>query len=560
MNKDYIILEEANCHNCMRCVRACPTNAMTYIDNKPQIVKDDCIYCGNCYAICPHEAKKVCSDFELVKQWLKDEEVYLSVAPSFAVVFPQMKSFIQLLKHRGFKEVSETARGAAVVSKAYANLIKDGSMKNIISTCCPVVTNLVEKYYGDLCDNLAPVVSPMITHGLMIKQQHPNCKVVFLSPCIAKFKEIDDPRNKGVIDAVVSMQEILDWIECDLSEDEVGMWKEFEGDIARLYPTTGGILATLPKDSNYKYVSIEGIDRIKRMLDAMRDGTLEGYFFEASACMGSCIEGPLLQHFKHNEWLGQSMIREAVDLNATIAQGNVPLDLDITWKDACVQHTYHSEEEIQQQLIAMGKTDVSKMHDCGACGYETCRLKAVAVLDGKADPDICLPAALEKAKSLSNMILDNTPNGIVVLDTNANIVELNPAAKKLLCIGNVNPSGMPISALLPDDALLRLILSTKDDTEYIRIWYAGYGKLIDHAIVNINGQDRIVLILMDRTKENRREMQMKEMRDRTMKVTQQVIDEQMTTVQEIASILGETTARSKVALTRLKEAMEESNE
>ena len=208
-------------------------------------------------------------------------------------------------------------------------------------------------------------------------------------------------------------------------------------------------------------------------------------------------------------------------------------------------------------MIALGKVSQDKIHDCGACGYETCRLKAIAVLDGKADPRICLPEALERAESLSNVVIENTPNGIVVLDKDLNIREMNPSARKMLNLEMVNPTGMPIITVLPDDALERLIRMTGRKTEYMRVFYDNYKMLIDHAIVNVESQNLYVLILMDRTSENAREVQMRNMRQRTIDVTAAVIDEQMRTVQEIASLLGETTARSKVALTQLKRSMDE---
>ncbi len=556
---EYIRLEPSHCHNCLRCVRACPTNAMTYLKNQPTIVEEECILCGRCYSVCPHDAKAVITDLDRVKEWLNQhQQVIISTAPSFVAVWPQFESLAKILEGRGFSEVRETAEGAKLVTKAFKNLIDEGKMENIITTCCPAVNSLIEKQYGELTPFMAPVVSPMIAHGRLIKKEHPEAKVVFLSPCIAKFREIRDERFAGAIDACIGMDELLQWISGSLKESETADWKDFEGSIARLYPTPGGILNCIEHDNrNYKYVDVEGIDRIEKVLDAMKEGTLKGYFFEMSACIGSCIGGPLLAHFKHNEWLGQSVIRENVDMNAKISGGKLPLDLSAEWKPEDIWRPRHTEEEIQAQMIAMGKTSPQKIHDCGACGYETCRLKAIAVLDGKADPRICLPEALERAESLSNVVIENTPNGIIVFDKDLNVREMNPSARKMLNLDMINPTGMPIVSVLPDDALERLVRMCGRKTEYIRVYYENYKKLLDHAIVNVESQELYVVILMDRTDESIREEKLRTMRERTIDVTSAVIDEQMRTVQEIASLLGETTAKSKVALTNLKRAMDE---
>ena len=557
MSSHFIRLQEASCHNCMRCVRACPTNAMTYMNDQPTIIEEECILCGNCYSVCPHDAKEVLSEMGKVRKWLDEkQEVILSVAPSFVSVWPQFSALQNILINRGFSGVDETARGAKLTSQAYVNLIEKGEMENIITTCCPAVVALIEKEYGDQIGLLAPVVSPMIAHGRLLKKEHPNAKVVFLSPCIAKIKEIEDPRFRGSIDACISMEEVFLWLKGDLKEEEKEDWKNFEGSVARLYPTPGGIIATLPRDTGYKYVNVEGIDRIKDVLATLRDNHLKGYFFEMSACRESCLGGPLLAHFKHNEWLGQSIIRENVNREEKVSGGPLPVDMEAIWKKENIYRPSHTEEEIQEEMIAMGKTSEEKIHDCGACGYETCRLKAIAVLDGKADPKICLPEALAQAQSLSNVVIENTPNGIIVMDDKLNIREMNPSARAMLNMDMTNPTGMPLEAVLPSDELISMIQGLGTKTGYIRIFYDSYKKLIYHAIVKIPNEPYVVLILMDRTEEETKEQMMKQMRSQTMEVTQEVIDDQMRTVQEIASLLGETAAKSKVALTRLKKAMD----
>ena len=558
MNPFYIRLQESSCHNCMRCVRACPTNAMTYIHSQPMIVEKECILCGRCYSVCPHDAKAVVSDLKTVRKWLEDgEEVIMSIAPSFVSVWPKFSSLAKILQKRGFSSLQETARGAAMVSRSYIELIEEGKMKNIITTCCPAVNSLIEKEYGELTNQMAPVVSPLIAHGRAIKKNHPHAKVVFLSPCIAKYREIRDPRFAGAVDACISMLELHRWLEETLEEDETADWEDFEGSIARLYPTPGGIISTLPQNPRYKYVAIDGIQRVKEVLEALRSGKLNGYFFELNSCTGSCMGGPLLSHFKHNEWLGQSVIRENVDISKKVNRGDLPVEMHTAWQDEHIFHPVHTEEEIEAQMKAMGKTSPMKIHDCGACGYETCRLKAIAVLDGKADPRICLPEAVSQARSVSGAVIENTPNGIVVLDQDLNIREMNPAARKMVGMGMINPTGLPLAAVFPDDALERLIRMTGLNTEYIRIDYENYHRLIDHAIVKITGEPYTILILMDRTEEVEKENRMRELREKTLEVTRQVIDDQMRSVQEIASLLGETTAKSKVALTNLKKTISE---
>ena len=306
--------------------------------------------------------------------------------------------------------------------------------------------------------------------------------------------------------------------------------------------------------SQYRTVSVEGVERVKRTLQATIDDQLEGYFFEMSACLESCLGGPLLSHVKHNEWQAQQVIRDHIDLHDTVQAGPLPVSVDAKWQPETIWRKTHSEQEIRDMLWMMGKTSKAKEFNCGMCGYETCWDKAVAVLDGKADPKLCLPTALENAESLSNLIIENTPNGIIVLNKDGRIREINPSAQHMLRLDSVNPKGMPIDSVLPSDELLR-ILNTNQKVQYYRQEYPQYGMIIEHAVIQL--EQISILILMDLTVEETKEKVIRNMQQQTVEVAQKVIDDQMRAVQEIASLLGETTAKSKVALTQLMKAISE---
>jgi iron only hydrogenase large subunit-like protein len=561
MDKQYIQLQEANCRNCMRCVRICPTKAMTYVDYQPVIKTEECILCGQCYLVCPHDAKRVFSDLAKVKRWLKDgEKVVVSLAPSFASVWPNLVGLKKSLLKLGFYDVQETAVGANIVSQEYTKLIKEKKMKNIITTCCSSVVYLVEKYYPELVDQLAPVVSPMIAHGMKIKDDFPGCKVVFITPCIAKQKEADEKKYEGIVDATITMGDFNDYLQGNFKDELIAdeKWDNIEGEISRMYPTPGGIIETLSTELSNEYylINVEGSERIKRTLESIRNGELEGYFIEMSECDNSCLGGPLLSHFNHNEWTARSAIYNNVNLDDKVVVLDEKLDYFGNYKGENLIKFDYTNDQIKDILYLMGKTSKEKELNCGMCGYETCREKAIAVLDGKADPKICLPNALEKAQSISNIIIENTPNGIIVLDKNNNVQEINPAAIHLLNLDDINPKGFPLIAVLPSDELEKEINETQK-VQYVEHTYDHLGVTIEHAIMKLAGSEIVILILMDITVNIAKDRIIKEMKQQTFKITQDVIDNQMRTVQEIASLLGETTAKSKVALTRLMKVIEE---
>lgn len=559
----YIQLSEANCRNCLRCVRVCPTKAMTYQNHQPTILEEECILCGKCYAICPHSAKKVHSDGDQVRAWIaQGQPLALSIAPSFASVWPDYPRLKRQLKAIGFQVVEETAVGARLVSQAYMKLIEEHQMKNILSTCCPAVVTYVEKNFPELIDQLAPVVSPMIAHGYDLKERYPGVKTVFLTPCIAKQKEAADPRFAGAVDAVLTMPDLSAWLkEAPVDEPEEQAeeirWETMKTSTVRMYPTPGGVIRTLSSsDEVYERVSAEGMDRVKDALKSIAQGHMEGYFFELSACEQSCLGGPLLCHVDHSEWRARSAIRRNMDPQDQVRQAELPANLRAAWQADPVERTSHTEEEIKDMLFLMGKTSKEKELDCGACGYESCRAKAIAVLEGKADPKLCLPYALEHAQSISNLIIENTPNGILVLDEHNCVREINPAALNMMNLQEIDPIGMPVESILPDQGLHEL-LQDFVGVQYYRCEYPQYHKILNHAMISIEDHRYVILILMDLTVEETKEKVIRQMQMKTAEVAQTVIDDQMRVVQEIASLLGETTAKSKVALTRLMKAMDE---
>ncbi|MEG0841111.1 MAG: [Fe-Fe] hydrogenase large subunit C-terminal domain-containing protein [Erysipelotrichaceae bacterium] len=549
--KGIITLKESDCRNCFKCVRMCPTKSISFINNKPQIDEKQCIACGRCYLICPQSAKQVVSDMNKVKNWLKNkEEVVISIAPSYQNVWVSFSKLKQGLMELGFAHVEETAVAAAVVSSQYLTLMQEGNMRNIIETCCPAIVKLIETRFPDLISQLSPVASPMVVHGRMLKKKYPNAKIVFLSPCIAKQQEALDPRFKDSIDAVLAMNDMDEWL---LDVDGFDEIIETEENIARLYPVSGGIIKTFPSETPYKTLVIEGLDRCTGALKSIMNGHLKGYFFEMNACAGGCLGGPYLYAYQENEWLAQSRIARN-ETAPKITCGDKEDYLSATYENHFIDEGKFSEEQILEVLSRTGKQDKTMRLDCGACGYETCREKAIAVLQGKCDAELCLPYALEHAQSISNLIIKHTPNGIIVLDSHYKISEINPSALAMMQLQNYSVKGFDVQAVLPGNQILE-VLDHVESVSYFVEEYPQVNKIFEHAVISINEKNSFVIILMDLTEKSQQKEHLRQLRQDTINSTQEVINKQMRVVQEIASLLGETTAETKVVLTKLNKTM-----
>ncbi len=547
-----ISLIENNCKHCHRCVAQCPTNAIAFTNKEPEIIDSQCILCGECYVVCPQHAKSIDSDIDLVLSWIEQGlNVHASLAPSFIALLESEESIKTSLIAMGFSSVSETSIAAAKISDHYRVLSKNKS-KNVITTCCPVVVSLIEKYYPSLVDQLAPVKSPMRAHGQMIKEEHPNDKVVFIGPCIAKIKEAHDSRE---VDAVITFEDIQHYFESNKSESDFFV-SSYTNDKARQYPTSGGILSTLiGLEKDVDTMVVDGIEHVKDCCQAICDHQITGVFIEMSACVGSCLNGPLLYKNPQNKWKAKHIL-ESNNKHKNWKEQTPLCSFKTEYVSNEVHHETFSEQAIEKVLQSLGKYSESDQLNCQACGYATCVDKAIGVLENKADAQLCLPYALSKAQSMSNLIIQHTPNGIVVLDEECKIVEINPAASRCFKTTQHQAISSSIFTWLKSETL-KETLSELKDVDYFIEEYTYLDRVFDHACIPIKNTPYTVIILMDLTQKIEKEKQLIEYRNQVLTVTQKIIDEQMITVQEIAGLLGETSANSKVALERLKNTLKD---
>ncbi|MCG8501206.1 MAG: PAS domain-containing protein [Firmicutes bacterium] len=562
-----IRFKKANCKNCYKCIRSCPVNAITFNEEQAQIVEDECVLCGKCLRVCPQNAKSVRSDIDKVKAYIeKKEKVYVSLAPSFVSVFSMQdnRKIFAVLKNWGFTHVEETAIGAAQVTKEYQRLLKQGQMKNIITTACPTAVSLIERYYPVLIEQMAPVVSPMIAHAKMMRAVYgPRIKVVFIGPCLSKKAECNDLQHEGAVDAIITFEELADWMESegvDLDADNAGEIKGFKNEIARFYPAPGGIIKTLSKDRGTKYrcVSIDGIERCIHVLGAMAEGEITEHFVEMNACEGSCLGGSCIKPIKGGLLKAREKLIEYVkssrkDGKLTVA-ADINVDLSKHFVDRSKNYPMPDEETIREILGKIGKSSQAKELNCGACGYSTCREKAIAVYHHKAELHMCLPYMRERAESISNIIIHSTPNAILALNEELCIQTFNPAAQQLFRLGQEDIVGKHIYNVL-DCSDFECVQETGENILNRKYYYEKYNKTVEQSILYIKDQQLIIALIRDVSKEEKQQRQLYKMRSETVDIAQKVIEKQMRVAQEIASLLGETTAETKMALTNLKHSI-----
>lgn len=554
---NYLTLKKSNCKNCYKCIRHCPVKSIRFSANQAHIVENECILCGQCFVVCPQDAKEIVNDVEKAKVLIQsDDPVYASIAPSFIANYNGIgiESLKKALLKLGFYDVEETAIGATYVKNEYEKMVKDGEHNIIISSCCNTVNLLIQKYFPRALKYLANVLSPMQAHCSDIKKRNPKAKTIFIGPCLSKKEEAD--RYKGIVDCVLTFEELTNWLNDEGIELEKVEEKVIDHSKTRLFPTTGGILKTMNcSESEYNYLAIDGVENCINTLKDIEYGSVSKCFIEMSACVGGCIAGPIIEkkHCSHlkdyvlvNNYAGNKDF-EVTQLESKYYIKNfAPIDLH---KDM------PSEYDIVQILKQMGKTKKSDELNCGSCGYNTCREKAIAIYQGKAQISMCLPYLKEKAESFSDSIVSNTPNALIVLNDKFEVQQINAAAKKLLHIkSDSDVLGDQVVRILDPVPFIK-VLDTKVNLRNKKVYLAEYEKYVEQTIIYDANCHLLICIMRDVTEITKEKSKKEEISKQTIEIADKVVDKQMRIVQEIASLLGETAAETKIALTKLKESI-----
>ena len=561
---DYLEFRNAKCKDCYKCLRECPVKAIEVKNHQARIIESRCILCGRCTLICPQNAKIVHSSLNEVKQIINSgAKVIASVAPSFLSSFglKDFNVFRIALAKLGFFDAEETAYGAELVTQKYKTLLESKQFKNFITSACPAVCRLVQTYYPKALQYLAPVDSPMIVHAKMIRQQHPDAKVIFIGPCIAKKREAIE---SGIIDGVLTFDDMQElFAEKNIVLDEI-IDISFENKratacLSKAYPISHGVLKSfseLPK--GYDYMAVDGPDRC---VDALQNiENLENVFLEMNICKDGCVNGPcsLSVNIKGGSIKATSDVlkyyKNDIRTLAPHQYEEHNIDLDKSYPRIRNNSMPPPEREIKCILAKIGKHKPEDELNCSACGYDTCRDKAWAVYNGYTDAEICLPYMRERAESLSYEIIQNSPNGIILLDSDFYIQDINDKGRELLGINDPHAEGRHAKDFfnLVD---FMIAYNEKRNVMVEKMFVPSTGKYVDMAITYLKDQNMLFGILMDVSEQVNYDNEINKVKMETLKTTDEVIKKQMSVAQEIASLLGETTAETKVALLKLKKTL-----
>jgi len=408
------------CRVCYTCVRECPAKAIKIVNGQAEVIPERCIGCGNCIKVCSQDAKVFLLSRMEVKALLQsDAKVAAMVAPSFPAEFSEIedyKVFVGMLRELGFSYVFEVAFGADLVAQKYKGLLEDRSGKGYVSSDCPAIVTYIRYYHPDLVDNLSPLVSPMVaTSRVVRKKLGDDVKLVFIGPCIAKKAESDE------VDEVLTFRELRGMIEhAGITADSVKP-SEFDPPHAgrgAIFPVSRGLMQTVNIFDDLIEGNItvaEGRIGFQEAIKEWEAGSLKGQNLELLCCEG-CIMGPGMtpggKRFERKTFIS-SYVRDKLtrnqqsDWEKEIAEySSIDLSKSFTPDDKRI--SMPTEDEVGRILASMGKFSSRDHLNCGACGYDTCLEHAIAIVEGLAEIEMCLPYTIEEMHaSIKDLAVSN---------------------------------------------------------------------------------------------------------------------------------------------------------
>ncbi|NPV81139.1 MAG: 4Fe-4S binding protein [Firmicutes bacterium] len=564
-----IVTSEAKCRDCYKCVRHCPVKAIAIKDSQAHVVEENCLFCGRCVNVCPQKAKSTVSQISKLDDFLKaGEKVIVSLAPSYlaATEYSTPWKFTAALRQLGVDRIEETAVAAEAIAEQYARLFNSQGNSTIITSCCPVVVNLIEKYFPRLVGSLARLMSPMAAHARMIKKERgEDVRVVFVGPCFAKKAEPGLGDAEDALDAVITFEELLGYFSLNGIAPETleDVYPDRISTHARTYPLRYGILKAsglegIPYDD---MPVISGVEECMETFKDMEEGHLSPRFVEAFGCAGGCIGGPAMANNLGISARQKRLLKFSREIDSAAKAQEVHMipqvSLSREHSATPLDEAMPTEEEIRKILALTGKFSPEDEKNCGGCGYSTCREKAIAVYRGLAEPEMCVTHMREKAESLSNIVVDTSLNAIIVVDKDMVIQEFNQAANRMFNRKKIPPKGKHLSAFI-DPTDFKKVWDEQKIMVNLRKQYEQYGLVTRQMLYPLPKYGVVIGVITDISSEEAQEQELANMRREALTRASKVIREQMRIAQEIAGLLGESTADTKATLLELIEIMERS--
>ncbi len=545
-----IINNTGNCRDCYRCLRTCDVKAISFRTGQAKIMTDQCVLCGRCVKECPQYTKSIIDQIPKLEEYLQNERVILSLPPTFVNHFNQwsQQELWARLKHIGFYAIEEMSVNAEPFLDTYANLLQNTD-KYIISSHCPIVVNLIEQKFPKLLEHLAPIENEAVIHARLLKQKYgQDAKVVHISPCLSMVGKESD------IDLTLTLDQALDFIFSHKVDKET--LANIEVELTQFKPLgvplamAGNLMQMMVDRGVLTGTEVQYLSGLSTCIEALKElektANFSSRFIELDGCRNGCVGGFGLEK--------RGILEKKIEINNYYHQyGNKPIrhfaqvpDMSRTFKNRYVEPTKVETARIREILSNLKQYN-KKVMNCGACGFDSCYEKAVAVARGQAEEKMCMTYMRGRAESTANTAIRSNPSGIIVFDQDFIIQEFNPAARDMFKAYNLQVGSAIFEYI--DHRDFEKVVETGRGMKDLIVHYDDIGLVTRQNVVRMQGtQNLYMATITDITEEEKKRAELEKMKKEALSKANQVINNQMFVAQQIAGLLGETTADTKIIL------------
>ncbi len=558
MNLHFPVYTTENiCHDCYKCIRHCPCKAIRIVDGRAGVIQDLCVACGMCVKVCPAHAKKIRPDLARARYLIgSGKPVYASLAPSYVSYFRNVApgALAAALKRIGFAGVSETALGAQMVSAQTGEFLAKAEPGVYISSACPAVVDFVKKYAPAYAANVTSVLSPLLSHTKLLREQFGDeIGVVFFGPCVAKKNEAD--RHPELLDLALTFTDLEEWLKSEnidpaaISENDYAAMVPEGASEGKIYAVEGGMNDTLrAPGQDIRYLAVSGLQNLGRMLrddpEAAKSRDCK-IFIECLACSGGCVNGPVMTPVKAGSLSSVIQVARGYDGSNSLSR-KVELTIDERVYADPKNDPEVTETDLKNALASVGKFTPADELNCGGCGYFSCRDFARALLANKAEVEMCVSHLRQLAQKKSNALIRYIPAGVVIVDRHMRIVECNRHFAELFdedtllaydsCGGL---TGAELSAFADfSDLMAAALISGGEVRRHNQV--CG-DKILNISVFTISPNQSVGAIIQDVTS-------IELHREQVSEKARAVIRKNIITVQKIARNLGEHMAETEILL------------
>lgn len=374
---------DTKCSHCIKCLKSCPTDAISIVNEQVNIDESKCIHCDVCIKECPSRVLKVQGVH--MNETLHEHQYNVILIPTSLLSdlksFDDFQKICQAILELGFDEIEQYSD---IEGFLYKKAIAESHQKEGIwlTSFCPTINQLIEKNYPTLYEHILPYDYPVEIAAKRLRKRYADkdIGIYSLCECVGKMtlakQPFDNPHS--AIDYAMTISHVFPKINKLKNNSKHPVQINKYGVKSNVEDLFG--------NKSLSVIRVEGLNQSKSLLDLIEFDRIQHVDLVAMyACYQGCIGGYYLWS---NPFEGcyniESMLDKCVGEIAVLDESDYLIDRQLNNQEM---------KSMKERMAWFAKVndilDTLPQYDCGACGFANCRSLAQNIVDGKIEADAC---------------------------------------------------------------------------------------------------------------------------------------------------------------------------